>query len=181
MAATNAHAHRVAGELARPSWGKLLATMLRRAPQGIFTMPNHNSTLGGGGFHHIALRARDFDASVRFYTQGLGFTPKITWNDKPKRAVMLDTGDGNYLEIFERPDQPRFDEKTAGEPPLLHFALRTTDCDAALARALAAGAALHMDSKSIDIQAQPQVTPVRIAFVRGPDGELIEFFQNELT
>ena len=60
-------------------------------------MPGKNSTIGGGGFHHVAIRARDFDKSVAFYTAALGFTPKIAWVDKPSRAIMLDTGDGNYL------------------------------------------------------------------------------------
>ena len=26
----------------------------------------------GGGFHHVALRANDFDATVKSYTEGLG-------------------------------------------------------------------------------------------------------------
>jgi catechol 2,3-dioxygenase-like lactoylglutathione lyase family enzyme len=46
---------------------------------------------------------RDFDRSVAFYTDVLGFTKKIEWGQKPGRAVMLDTGDGNYFELFERP------------------------------------------------------------------------------
>ncbi|MCX5658204.1 MAG: VOC family protein [Planctomycetota bacterium] len=137
----------------------------------------HNKTIGGGGFHHIAIRARDFDRSVAFYTTALGFTPKITWGDKPGRAIMLDTGDGNYLEIFERPSQAPATEESA----LLHFALRTSDCDAALERARAAGCPVTMESKSLDIQSKPGPTPVRIAFFKGPDGEVVELFQNELT
>jgi glyoxylase I family protein len=132
-----------------------------------------NSAIGGGGFHHIAMNARDFDRSVAFYTKTLGFTPKITWGEAPKRAVMLDTGDGNYLEIFERPDLP-----APGEGHLVHFALRTTDCDAALARARAAGAPVTMEPKSLEIPSTPRPTPVRIAFCKGPEGEVIEFFQN---
>lgn len=57
------------------------------------------------GFHHVAIRARDFDKSVGFYTDVMGFRRKIGWGQKPGRAVMLDVGDGNYLEIFERPEQ----------------------------------------------------------------------------
>jgi len=140
-------------------------------------VPVKNTKIGGGGFHHIAIRARDFDRSVTFYTDALGFVPKITWGAKPKRAIMLDTGDGNYLEIFERPDQPIINEESA----MLHFALRTSDCDAALARARAAGCVVTMESKSIDIQSTPGPTPVRIAFFKGPDGEVVELFQNELT
>lgn len=126
------------------------------------------------GFHHVALRVRDFDASVGFYTK-LGFTPRISWGEGEKRAVMLDTGDGNYLEIFAG---------GSGEKPggggVLHFALRTSDCDASVAAARAAGAVITAESKDVVIASTPP-TPVRIAFCTGPDGEVIEFFQNALT
>ncbi|MEI6085869.1 MAG: VOC family protein [Verrucomicrobiota bacterium] len=139
-------------------------------------MTGKNTVLGGGGFHHVALRARDFDASVKFYTAGLGFTERIAWGEGNGRAVMLDTGDGNYLEIFAGGSgEPR------PEGALLHFALRTNDCDAATARAVAAGAMLTMPAKDVHIQSRPGPTPVRISFCQGPDGEVIEFFQNELT
>ena len=139
-------------------------------------MAGKNAVLGGGGFHHVAIRARDFDASVKFYTDGLGFREKIAWGEGDSRAVMLDTGDGNYLEIFAG--------GTVGPKPegaILHFALRTNDCDAATQRALAAGAVLTMAAKDVNVPSRPGPTPVRISFCQGPDGEVIEFFQNELT
>ena len=46
------------------------------SPNGGNWMPGHNKTISGGGFHHIAMRVRDFDASLKFYTEGLGFEPK---------------------------------------------------------------------------------------------------------
>lgn len=140
-------------------------------------MTGHNDTIGGGGFHHLALRVRDFDKSMAFYTQALGFTTRIAWGEKPKRAVMLDVGDGNYLEVFERPDQaPNPDDGV-----LLHFALRTKDASAAIERARAAGCVVTIEPKDVTIQSRPHPTPVRLAFCKGPDGEVIEFFQNELT
>jgi glyoxylase I family protein len=129
------------------------------------------------GFHHIAIRARDFDKSLGFYTGVLGFGPKIAWGDKPGRAVMLDTGNGNYLEIFERPDQAPATQEGA----ILHLALRTADCDAALERARAAGCPVTMEPKDVLIPSTPGPTPVRIAFFTGPDGEVVELMQNELT
>jgi len=139
--------------------------------------PGSNKMIGGGGFHHVAIRARDFDRSVAFDTTTMGFTKKITWGAAPSRAIMLDTGDGNYLEIFERPNQPPIPD----EAVMLHMAFRTTDCDAALARARAAGCEVTMEPRSIDLQSTPGPTPVRIAFFKGPDGEVIELFQNTLT
>lgn len=135
-----------------------------------------NQAIGGGGFHHVAIRAYDFEASVKFYTEALGFTHKIAWGEGDNRAVMLDAGDGNYMEIFANgTNEPK------PEGSIIHFALRTSDCDAALERARAAGAEVTMEPKSLDLPSTPHMTPVRIAFCKGPDGEVIEFFQNELT
>lgn len=129
------------------------------------------------GFHHVAIRARDFDRSLGFYCQVLGFAPRITWGQAPGRAVMLDTGSGDYLEIFERPSQTWADSDAA----ILHFALRTDEPDAVLDRARAAGMTVTMEPKDILIDSQPHKTPVRICFFKGPDGEVIELFMNELT
>jgi glyoxylase I family protein len=129
------------------------------------------------GFHHIAIRARDFDKSVGFYTAVLGFAPKIAWGERPGRAVMLDVGNANYLEIFERPSQ----EPATQEGAILHLALRTQTCDATLERARAAGCPVTVEPRDVTIPSAPQPTPVRIAFFQGPDGEVVELFQNELT
>jgi glyoxylase I family protein len=128
------------------------------------------------GLHHIAFRVHDFDASMRFYTAGLGFTEKVLWGEGDKRTVLLDTGNGNYLEISAGGTS-----EAKPEGVLLHFALRTADTAAALQRALAAGAQPAMPPTNIDVQGRPFLLPIRIAFCKGPDGEMIEFFQNTLT
>ena len=138
-------------------------------------MAGHNTQIGGGGFHHIAMRVRDFDASYRFYTIGLGFGQKIAWGQGNQRAAMLDTGDGNYLEIFAGGS-----DEVKSEGQLLHFALRTSDTDRAVAAARAAGAEITVEPKNVEIPSDP-VTKVRLAFCKGPDGEVIEFFSNRTT
>ncbi len=140
-------------------------------------MSEERTGTGIEGFHHVALRTADFDAAVAFYRDGLGFPEKISWGEGDGRAVLLDAGNGNYVEIFAGGDQATGD--AAG--PFLHFALRTDDCDAALARAVAAGAEVTVPPKDVTIPSRPGPTPVRIAFCRAPGGELIEFFQNEST
>lgn len=139
--------------------------------------PGNNTVIGGGGFHHIAIRVRDFDKSLNFYQSILGCQPKISWHEKPKRAVMLDTGDGNYIELFERPDQA----PATGEGVLLHLALRTTNIDESIARVRGFGCEVTIEPNDLVIDSKPFKTPVRLAFFKGPDGEVIEFFQNELT
>ena len=123
------------------------------------------------GVHHLALSAVDFDKSVKFYTEGLGFELTASWGEGTGRAVMLDIGNGSHFEIFANGNaNEQQDAKFA------HFAFATTNPDLAYENALAAGAASQMEPKSLEIPANPPM-PVRIAFVRGPDGEVLEFFK----
>ncbi len=139
-------------------------------------MKGHNKKIGGGGFHHLSIKVADFEASVKFYTQGLGCIEKISWtNSEGQQAVLLDTGDGNYIELCSG-GQPG----PRPEGCVVHFALRTDDCGLAIEQARKAGAEVLMEPKDLAIPSNP-ITPVRIAFCKGPDGEVIEFLQNELT
>lgn len=148
-------------------------------------MPNtgHNTTLHGGGFHHIAIRATDFEATLKFYIEGMGFKRTYGWGadkraqgEKDSRAALLDTGDGNYLEVFAGGTRPA--GEAVPEGALLHYAIRTNDCDTAFQRACAAGASVISEPNTVPINGDtPQ--EFRIAFIRGLDGEVIEFFQND--
>ena len=62
-----------------------------------------NTVIPGLGFHHIALRAKDFDRSLAFYRDVLGCTVAAAWGEAPSRKVMVDIGDGGRIEIFEKP------------------------------------------------------------------------------
>jgi glyoxylase I family protein len=143
----------------------------------------NNAVLHGGGFHHIAIRAYDFDATLKFYIEGFGFRRAHGWGKddranggRDSRAALLDVGDGNYLEVFANregdPNEP------IPEGGLLHFALRTTDTAAALERARQAGATVTMETKTVTPDNSDRPYAFCIAFVRGLNGEVIEFFQN---
>ena len=131
--------------------------------------------INGPGFHHIAVRAVDYDRSFLFYTEALGFTRAYGWGTGDGRAAMLDIGDGNYLELFAGA-KPR---TNPDEGPIIHYAIRVPDVDSAFDRAVNGGATVDIEPKNVDLQGDPVVT-VRIAFVKGPDGEVIEFFQNDV-
>ena len=135
----------------------------------------NNEKIGGGGFHHVAMHVRDLETTLKFYVQGLGFRDAFSWGTAAKRTVLLDTGDGNYLEVSQG--------ETNGFDPngvVCHFALRTDDADKAIAAARAAGAQVTIEPRDVQLASDPPTT-IRIAFCKGPDGEIIEFFQNELT
>lgn len=142
---------------------------MRRAPEP-------NTKVPGCGFHHVAIRTADWERSLRFWQEGMGFHLAVQWGEAPRRACMLDTGDGNYLEIFERDPAP---DGVPSEAAVLHFCFRTDDCDAALERARAAGAEVTKEPASLAVFGEPRI-PIRIAFFKGPDGEICELFQNEV-
>lgn len=142
--------------------------------------PKHeNELIPGCGFHHVAIRTGDWERSLKFWQEALGFAIGVQWGEAPRRAAMLDTGDGNYLEIFERDPVPG---GVPSEAAILHFCFRTDDVDAATERARAAGAEITVEPKSITIAGQEPVggVPVRLSFFKGPDGEICELFQNEI-
>ena len=132
-----------------------------------------NSTKHGPGFHHVALRAFDFDKTLQFYKEAFGYERHFGWGKPGNRAAMLGIGDGNYVEVFEgrKPGE-------VAEGGLLHYAVRVEDTDAVYQSALAAGASSVMEPKDVDIEGDHTVR-VRIAFVKGLDGEVIELFYND--
>ena len=135
-------------------------------------MKGANEILGGGGFHHVAMTVNDLDVSVKFYTEVLGFKKAISWGEGDKSAIMLDAGDGSCLEIFAGGQGDKVPEGA-----FKHLALRTADCRAVFERVKAAGMEITVEPKDIELPSNPQ-TPVTIAFFKGPDGEIIELFQN---
>ena len=138
-----------------------------------------NEILKGSGFHHVAVRTHDWDASLKFWIEGLGFHKAIEWSEAPTRACMLDMGDGNYLELFEREKLANIENSTEVEAPILHFCLRTEDVDAATEKARAAGATITVEPVDPPVFTDKGLK-IRISFFVGPGGEVCEFFQSDI-
>ncbi len=130
-----------------------------------------NEILGGGGFHHISINAYDIKKSETFYTKVLGFKKVTEFNSGNRSCIMLDSGDGACLELFsggtpeEKPDWAE-----------LHIALRAADTRTVLERVRASGMTITMEPKDLVLPSEPP-KPITVAFFKGPDGELVELFQ----
>lgn len=139
------------------------------------------------GFHHIAIRAKDFEQTILFYTKGLGFTLGHTWSLPAfnlKNAAMLKSPNGNgYIEIYDQdadiPAQGRKKLPTEEyvQTALLHICLTVTDSEKAYHHAIAAGATSCLAPMTIEL-GNPLYT-VKNSLVYSPNGEVIEFLEQK--
>lgn len=127
-----------------------------------------NKIIPNIGIHHIALRASNFNRSLKFY-KALGMTVKAEWLGAAGNIALIDIGNGICIELFGGGDE------YIPEGHFFHLAIATSDVDAAFAAALAAGAKPTREPCDMVLPANPPM-PVRLCFVEGPDGESLEFF-----
>ena len=130
-----------------------------------------NDIIKGMGFHHVALKTADLDASVAFYEK-LGMKFYTSWGEGYGRIAMLDFGDGGILELFAGGN-----ENETVDPKYIHFALKVDDVDAAYACALEAGAKPKSAPKVVPLDSKPVKLTLNCGFVFGPSGEEVEFFR----
>jgi len=128
-----------------------------------------NEIIKGMGFHHIALKAVDFEASLKFY-EALGMKFYTQWGEGDGRIAMLDLGDGGILELFAGGAE-------GANTNYIHFAMKVDDVDAAYETALKAGAKPKSAPVVVPVDSAPVKVTLNCAFVYGPDGEELEFFK----
>ncbi len=128
-----------------------------------------NEIIKGMGFHHIALKAVDFEKSLEFYT-ALGLKFYTQWGEGNGRIAMLDLGDGGILELFAGGNG-------GSNATYIHFALKVDDVDAAYAKAIEAGATPKSEPKVVPLDSAPVKLTLNCGFVYGPSGEELEFFR----
>ena len=127
--------------------------------------------------HHVAVHATDFDRSLTFYTGGLGCGQPFVWEHLPivRRAAHIPLPDGGWIEVFDSPNRQGPD----GHPAIEHFALAVDDVPAAFQRLVAAGASVIEAPVTRTLYAKPDDIEATMAFVAGPDGEVIELYRND--
>lgn len=137
------------------------------------------------GLHHIAIRAIDFDQTLKFYTEALGYTVSHSWSLPQfnlKRAAMLRSADGHsFIELFDneadiaaqgRKNKPG---EEYVQTALLHLCLGVENAEEAYHYAIAAGATSCIEPMSLEL-GDPGVK-VKNALVFSPNGEVIEFLE----
>ncbi len=132
-----------------------------------------NTQIPGCGAHHIAVQARDWEASLRLYRDVLGM-PVVAELGTPERHIaLLDMGDGSHIELFAPLPAAAVGEGPVAPSPFMHVALATTDTRRAIEHVRQAGYQITVEPKDMERGA----FKATIAFFAGPSGEIIEFFQ----
>ncbi|GAB2913461.1 VOC family protein [Streptomyces mayteni] len=136
---------------------------------------------------HVAVMCPDIEKSLRFYREGLGFSRRyeFTRTVSPEgetvyqgRGIYLELQGNSYIELFPG-GRPGVD---SAEGPLAHIALIVPSVDEAYQSCLRAGGepAGHASwagaPTSLVLNGSPEVN-VRVAFVKGPAGELVELYE----
>lgn len=130
-----------------------------------------NNVIKGCGLHHIALQTQNWDASLRLYRDTLGMKEVARFGTPEAPIALFDMGDGTHMELFA----PKTDTATnaPANQPIIHMALATTDTRASLERVKEAGYEITVEPKDVTLDGMD----VTIAFFKGPNEEIIEFFQ----
>ena len=132
-----------------------------------------NAIIAGCGMHHVAVQTRDWEASLRLYRDVLGMEIVAEFGSPERKIILLDLGDGTYMELFAPvADSPAVDSESPNDP-VTHFALAVEDTRAATERVREAGYEITIEPKDLDLDH----LSVTIAFFKGPSGEVLEFFQ----
>ncbi|MFJ8312057.1 MULTISPECIES: VOC family protein [unclassified Streptomyces] len=151
--------------------------------------PHYTRPPGAATLMHVAITCPDVDAALRFYSEGLGFDRTYEWTKSSKascpcqavysgRGVYIELNGDTYIELF--PGGTAGADSSSG--PLQHIALTVPDVDAAYASCLAAGGQAFPlddwagDPTTVVLNGEPEVQ-VRVAFVKGTGGELIELYE----
>ena len=147
--------------------------------------------------HHLCIFAEDVDRSIGFYSQAFGAEITSEWNEViddtgqcfPGRGVFMRLSANSFIEIF--PADPGAPAPDFPVRAYNHMCFASLDCNADYARALAAGADPYAPArareKGVDWDGTPKTmiladarrSLIRIAYLKGPDGEIIELIETD--
>jgi lactoylglutathione lyase len=125
-------------------------------------------------FLHAMIRVKDFDASLKFYIEGLGMKVLDRFDVERRRTTGMYIGfgeykDGGMVELVHPWDDEEVYSHGSGYGH--HIAIGVPDVPAMVARLEAMGAEVTLRPQEL-IDGAPQV-----AFVKDPDGYSVELIQ----
>lgn len=126
-----------------------------------------------GGLCHVCIKARgqaQMERTVEFYNKVLGMKIVRRWGEGDTSACLVDAG-GCCLEIMAS-------GATDQTGVVNHFALATRQVDEWVALLRQQGYEITMEPQDKTLPSQPP-HPVRIAFFKGPAGELVELMEEK--
>ncbi|MBT5875880.1 MAG: VOC family protein [Candidatus Latescibacteria bacterium] len=132
-----------------------------------------NTKIPGCGTHHVAVQTRDWQASLRLYQDVMGMTTVAEFGTPERKIMLLDTGDGSHMELFQPTHETPEANSASPNDPLTHVAFATTDARAAIEQVRQAGYEVTVEPKEVNLGG----LEVTVAFFKGPCGEILEFFQ----
>jgi catechol 2,3-dioxygenase-like lactoylglutathione lyase family enzyme len=132
--------------------------------------------------HHIGLSVADLDAQQRWYQQALGLDEVVERFELPEprvRTVVLRAPNGLRIELIEREGSTAQTFNDPLEAALTrgygHWALQVEDLDQTFAALSALGA------EAVSPPAPAVQAGARFAYVRDPEGNLLELIQPQAT
>ncbi|MEK3720336.1 VOC family protein [Paenibacillus sp. FSL H8-0034] len=137
------------------------------------------------GIAHVAIQAKNYQATILFYTEVLGFKVGHHWSlpsFQIKEASMLVSPDQRTcIEIFDNeaviPAQGKkaTSEAEIAHGALLHLAFYVDNVDDMYHKALTHGASTYIEPGQLSLGEPPLV--VKNAVIYSPNGEVIEFIE----
>ncbi|MFE5322198.1 VOC family protein [Paenibacillus sp. NPDC056579] len=137
------------------------------------------------GLSHVAIQAKDYQATIAFYTEALGFKVGHHWSLPSFRiteaAMLISPDRRTCIEIFDSeaviPAQGRkaSSEQEIAHGALLHLAFYVDNVEEMYQHAIANGAEAYIEPGCLSL-GEPQLT-VKNAVVHSPNGEVIEFIE----
>jgi catechol 2,3-dioxygenase-like lactoylglutathione lyase family enzyme len=137
------------------------------------------------GLSHVAIMAENYQETIQFYTELLGFTKVHHWSLPEytiKEACMLKSGDGQtYIEVFDKAaNVPRegthlknYKDTTHGH--ILHFALTVDSIKDVIPMLKDKSVKVLTPYEKLELGNPSKI--VVNAIIEGPNGEIIELLE----
>ncbi|SEB20591.1 VOC family protein [Paenibacillus sp. 276b] len=137
------------------------------------------------GLAHVAIQARNYEDTLSFYTNVLGFKVGHSWSlpafQITEACMLISPDQRTCIELFDpgaviaAEGEPAESPEAVKHGALLHFAFYVDHVEEIYERALAHGAQPYIQPDWISLGEPP--LQVRNAVVHSPNGEVIEFLE----